>query len=333
MSRRRSALLARAALLASVVSCRHSPATLEPPADTFGDGASKAVDAAILPRVAPVSHDGGRLATSHAHDDDQAYASSAPVAVRSIGHTSIVFKIEFANGRKAAFKPASRRGPTRYKGELAARRLAILLGLNNVPPVFFRTFDAGLLAAAKGSDEMIVKNGVVRGALIPWVDGLQFLDLEKAPLVNEWKRWLVNSEPIEDAKRGLAGQISALIVFDFLTANWDRFSGGNVGFDKATGTLLYIDNDGAFFETPPEDGLARNQKLLESDDKLSRSLITHVRALDDTSLVGALGDETPGVPLLSSKAIAGVVRRRLQLLSIVDAKIATHGESETLAFP
>ena len=266
-------------------------------------------------------------------DDESVYLDGLPKAAKSIGHTSVVFKIELTTGKKAAFKPSSRRGPIRYKGEIAARRLGVALGLPNVPRAFFRTFEAAKLAGAKDADEMIVHDGAVRGALMPWIDGLSFLALEQAPLSAEWKQWLRRSESIPDDRQELARQISTLVAFDFVTANWDRWSGGNVGIDKATGTLLYIDNDGAFFEVPPSEGLQRNKKLLDGVDKFSRSFVVRLKALDDDALDHALGEETPGVPLLSAKALAGVHARRKQLLELIDAKSADAGADATLAFP
>ena len=170
---------------------------------------------------------------------------------------------------------------------------------------------------------MLVHDGTVKGALMPWIDGLSFLALEQAPLAAQWKQWLRRGESIPDDQKELARQISTLVAFDFFTANWDRWSGGNVGIDKATGTLLYIDNDGAFFEVPPAEGV----------DKFSRAFVARLRTLDDDALDRALGEETPGVPLLSAKALAGVHARRKQLLELIDAKAGDAGEGATLAFP
>jgi hypothetical protein len=272
-------------------------------------------------------------AGADARDDETAYLVGVPRAAKGIGHTSVVFKVELTGGKKAAFKPASRRGPVRYKGEIAARRLGVALGIGNVPPAFFRTFDAVTLGDAKGADEMLVRDGRVKGALMPWIDGLSFLALEQAPLSTQWKTWLRRGETIPDDQKELARQISTLVAFDFVTANWDRWSGGNVGIDKASGTLLYIDNDGAFFEVPPAEGLQRNQRLLDGIDRFSRSFVTRLRALDDDALDGALGEETSGVPLLSAKALAGVHARRTKLLAVIDAKLSDAGADTTLAFP
>jgi hypothetical protein len=272
-------------------------------------------------------------------DAEGPFLTGTPTSAKSIGHTSVVFKVELSTGRKAAFKPASRRGPLRYKGEVAAYRLARLLELPNVPPAFFRTLDARPLASAKGGGEMIVSNGLVKGALIPWIADLSFVALEQAPLSIEWKNWLKRASWVAESKRGRAREISTLVAFDYLTGNWDRWSGGNVGLDKATGSLLYIDNDGAFFEVAPEDGLQRNKKLLAGIDRFSRAFITRLRSLDDAAITQAIGDEIPAadgkaaVPLLSPRALAAMLKRRVELLDLVDAKLEAAGETETYFFP
>jgi hypothetical protein len=46
-----------------------------------------------------------------------------------------------------------------------------------------------------------------------------------------------------------------------------------------------------------------------------------------------MGEEAPGVPLLSPKALDGVAHRRRQVLQAIDAKIADAGQDATLAFP
>ena len=276
-------------------------------------------------------------------EDDGEYLSGAPRTARSIGHTSVVFKVELGGGKRAVFKPASRRGPLRYKGEIAARRLAVALGLANVPRAFFRTMDARALGAAAGvgnaataelfTKEAIVTGNVVKGALMPWIDGLGFVELEREPLAAEWKAWLKQGGVIPDDQRTRAREISTLVAFDFVTGNWDRWSGGNVGLDKASGMLLYIDNDGAFFEVPPADALQKNKRLLLGVDRFSRSFVERLRALDEAALTAALGEESAGVPLLSPKALAGVVQRRKELLAILDAKRSDAGDEALLPFP
>jgi hypothetical protein len=326
VSRRRSTHAGLLALIAAVAACHGSP-TAGADANAIAD-ATATTDASATATEATDAHAGA------GGDDEAAFFWGVPKSVKSIGHTSVVFKLELTSGKKAVFKPSSRRGPLRYKGEIAARRLATALGLTNVPPAYFRALEAKTLSGAPGSEEMIVSGtGLVKGALMPWIDHLEFIALEQVPLSAAWKQWLKKSETIPADQRDLARQVSTMVAFDFITGNWDRFSGGNVGIDRASGTLLYIDNDGAFFDVPPNEGLLRNKKLLDGIDRFSRSFITKARAADDETLTRALGEETPGAPLLSAKALAGVTQRRKALLEIIDAKLTANGDDETYTFP
>jgi hypothetical protein len=111
----------------------------------------------------------------------------------------------------------------------------------------------------------------------------------------------------------LAEQTSTLVLFDYVTGNWDRFSGANVGFDKERRMLLFVDNDGAFFETPPKDGLARNKRHLEGVDRFSKSIVIRLRTVPDEEIAKS-------IDVLSKKAIEGVLARRKEALSIVENK-------------
>ena len=292
------------------------------------------IDAAVVDAAVDAGDSSTSTSTSEEGFD------AAPRTGKSIGHTSVVFRLDLASGRRAVFKPASRRGPLRYKGEIAAYRLGGALGIPFVPRAFFRALDARALGAAIATGnaasaelyakEAIVSGPVVKGALIPWIDNLGFVELERD---TSWKIWLRRDGTMPDDQRTRAREISILVCFDFLTGNWDRWSGGNVGLDKASGMLLFIDNDGAFFEVPPTDALQRNKRLVASVDRFSRGFVEAVRALDDDALDRAIGEESPGVALLSPKALAGVHQRRKDLLAIIDAKRSDANDAALFAFP
>lgn len=292
--------------------------------------------ASAAPSVAAASSATKPAAASGAFDCE----AGEPRRGKSIGHTSVVFKLELDNGKKAAFKPFTKKVKDRYRGEIAAYRLAMALGLSNVPPVCFRTFDSGALSTALGdlgakllADEAIVdRERRVKGALIPWIDGLGFWALEKEPARSDLRAWLTQKTPIPPAKVDLARQASTMIAFDFLTGNWDRYSGENVGLDKTGTEVLYIDNDAAFMVGPPAAGLARNKAMLEETDRFSRSVVTRLRALDEESLATALGEESPGDPIVPRATVALVAQRLKELVATIDRKVAAHGEAETLYF-
>ncbi len=269
------------------------------------------------------------------------YLTATPTSAKAIGHTSVVFKLELSGGLTAAFKPESKRGHSRYRGEVAAYRLSRALGLRNVPPAIVRTFDTTTLkaAASKNSkalslydDEVVAHAGYVRGALMPWIANLEFLPIETDPWRVKWTKWLAADQESPVADKDLAAQISTLVVFDTITGNWDRWSGANVGIDKTTNTLLFVDNDGAFFEPAPAAPLAAQLALLAKIDRYSKKFIAAVRALEPIPLSDAIGEEAQGTPLLGPKTLASADERRRRALTIIDEKIAKLGEAKVFAF-
>jgi hypothetical protein len=271
-----------------------------------------------------------------------AYASASPLSGKSVGHTSVVFKLKLEGGLEAAYKPRSHRGHDRYKGEVAAYRLAVALGLPNVPLAIPRSFPVTSLRAALGDatparelfdhEAVADSNGSIAGALIPWIPKLEFLPLESDEWSTRYRPWLTGDAGMAEDQRALARQISTMVVFDYLTGNWDRWSGGQIGIDRSTGTLLFLDNDGAFFDPPPSGPLASQLARLAKISRFSRSFVGKVRALDPNATRAALGDEQPGVPLLGGHALAEIDARRRRALGIIDAKLVELGEAQVLTF-
>jgi hypothetical protein len=120
-----------------------------------------------------------------------------------------------------------------------------------------------------------------------------------------------------------------MLAFDYVTGNWDRWSGGNVGLDRAKNELLFIDNDGAFFDPVPAKEMKRGADLFAGVERFSRGFVAALRAVDLTT---AFGEEVPGEPLLSARIVAQTDARRRAALGIIDAKIAKLGEGAVLVF-
>jgi hypothetical protein len=256
-----------------------------------------------------------------------------------------VLKVTLGGGAVGAFKPRSRRplGDRRYRGEIAAYRLAAALGLDNVPPAAPRAFALASLRNACRSapgcgdqldrEAIADRDGRVRGAFISWIDGYRVLPLEEAAWRARWEPWIFDAHAtVPREEQSLAASISTLIAFDYLTANWDRWSGGNVAQAGAASGLLFVDNDGAFYEHPPAEGLARQLALLRRVVRFSRGFVSALRSLDEAKLRGVFGDETPGEPLLAPAVVAAVEERRRLVLRIVDERIAHAGERAAIAF-
>lgn len=321
MWRRRDAL----ALALIVVACRRDA----PPPPSGPPVADASEDAGLDSAIADASRD--RITdVNEIHElaqDEMArmlgYEREHIARVKSIGHTSVVLKLDMREGTKYAFKPRSKKGSSRYNGEIAAFRLGNLLRIDNVPKAYPSSFNRGELTAA--ADEKAAKliadevspGDVVHGALIPWIADYAVLPLEND---KEWRGWLKKDGAIPDDKKDVAAAISTMIVFDYVTGNWDRWSGANVatsgGREGRPGKVLFVDNDAAFFETPPKDALARNKRYLESVDRFSKTFIERLRAVTDEEIARA-------IDVLSEehqKAIDGVLARRKEALAIVEKK-------------
>jgi hypothetical protein len=245
-----------------------------------------------------------------------------------------VFKLKLEGGVDVAYKPRSTRGGHRYRGEVAAYRLARALSLDNVPFATIRAFDYAALERAVGREPIfgeVVKesDGSVRGALIPWIKGLQLATVDQEGEIAKWRAWLRAGGGVPDDQRRVAAQISTMLAFDYVTGNWDRWSGGNVGLDRAKDELLFIDNDGAFLDPVPVKEMKRGADFFEGVDLYSRAFVAALRGVD---LKTAFGEEVPGEPLLSAHIVSQTDARRKAALAIIDAKIAKLGEKTVLAF-
>lgn len=302
------------------------------------DASRSILDVGFVHAFSPAPEDAGPALFDAG--DPSTVTGSRPKAAKSVGHTSVVFKVRLENGNDVCFKPESKRGKTRYRGEIGAYRLAVLLGLRNVIPAMYRTFNKAELRAALEpqtttslfDEEVIARGGEVRGAAMQWLAKMEFIPLESASWRARWGAWLGAGDIPED-QRAIAAQISNMIVFDLLTGNWDRWSGANVAIDRPTSTLLYVDNDGALFDPVPAQPLAQQTKLLEKTARFSRAFVAALRKIDPASLADAMGEETPGVPLFAPSVLAGVMERRKRALDRVDALIEERGEATVLFFP
>src|SRR5260370_35399004 len=101
-----------------------------------------------------------------------------------------------------------------------------------------RTFVASIVhqafATPKGGAEfeqkvLVDKDGRVSGALMPWIAEYRSLALEEPSWRAKWNVGLMDRKArIAAPDLALASAISTMLVFDYVTANWDRWSGGEL---------------------------------------------------------------------------------------------------------
>lgn len=255
------------------------------------------------------------------------------------GGSSISFRLDFADGSRAAFKPEQINPQTVPRKEVAAYRLNRWLGFNAVPPATMRTFhrdelisklpaDARFLEKRIAAETTFDAEGFTRGEMSYWIPVILDSHLDTLDNVLAWWRWMTVGEEIPPDKVDLMAQLSSLLIFDLLTNNSDRFSGGNLMTSKDGKVLFWMDNTFGF-QIEPEGHLRCRTYLLRCQ-KFSKKMIAQLRKLDLATLRRALAPE-PGV--LTEPEMQSVIARRDVALRYVDGLIAQFGADKVLVFP
>jgi hypothetical protein len=212
-------------------------------------------------------------------------------------------------------------------------------------------------------DEVIVHDGKVRGAFVAWVTG-ELGPLKQTPGWERWirvrywpstavspfqrpavwKRQLDLSRKQGDSwrtkedrfrRRNLRpepdtearpGELSDLIVFDYLTRNLDRWGGdnANVLVRGKHGPLVFLDNGAGFEPGDPRPSLM--EARLHALQRFRRRTIEAVRAFDSARYEQRLASEAVQ-PVLSTGQIAGLAERRKGLLEWIAEMEAVHGQA------
>lgn len=261
---------------------------------------------------------------------------------KPVGHTSVVLRMRTVARVTAAMKLRSHAVPNGYRHEIAAYRIARLLGLDNVPPAIYRRatwkeirrrFHEDRLEKRPAVRRAVIwdDDGSAPGAAIYWVKRMRRMGLENT---SKWSGWLRNGE-IPRGKRSLAQDLSTMVIFDFLIGNWDRFSGGNLRTDVTRSRVVLRDNDRAF-STPllPR----RYDALLAALTRTERfsSSVAHALSTLDEEMLGAELSEDPShasAPLLDDRQTRDVFERRATILSYIAALVEARGEDAVLVFP
>jgi hypothetical protein len=259
------------------------------------------------------------------------------------GGSSLSFRIEFADGSRAAWKPVQTNLQTIPRKEIAAYRLNRLLGMNAVPPAASRAVSRDELFNHLHADSLVAlpriraqtvfgPKGQTAGVASYWIPVIKDSGFDVPPGRQQAESWLSQGESIPMEQRAIAAQISDLTVFDFLTANPDRYSGGNMKMSPDGEQLFFMDNTMSFFvET---DGKEKNRQELLKIQRFSRSLYQALARIDEPTLERILGDEGGGAAdILTVAEIRGVIARRDVVHRYIDDLVAQYGAKNVLFFP
>jgi hypothetical protein len=255
------------------------------------------------------------------------------------GGSSISLRLDFADGSRAAFKPEQINPQTVPRKEIAAYRLNRLLGVNAVPPATRRTLHRDEIVGKLPPDLLFLTNrinaetifdeeGFTRGEVSYWIPVIVDSHLDTLENVLTWWRWMTIGEEIPGDKVGIMAQLSSLLLFDLLTNNSDRFSGGNLLMSPDGRVLYWMDNTFGF-QLDPE-GHSRCRTYLTRCQKFSRKFVQALRNLDLNALRAAL---EPEAGVLSEAEMRSVLQRRDSGLKYIDGLIAQFGAEKVLPFP
>jgi len=259
------------------------------------------------------------------------------------GGSSLSFRVDFADGSRAAWKPTQTNTQTIPRKEIAAYRLNRLLGLNAVPPAASRAVTRDELFSHLHPDSLDAlprikaetlfgPDGRTIGTASYWIPIIKDSGFDTPEGKQEGETWLSIGQTVPPDKISMATQLSDLVVFDFLTANPDRYSGGNMKMSPDGTELFYMDNTMSFFVEP--EGKQRNRDVLFRTQRFSRNLYEALPRVTVATLTSALAEEVGArYEILTPAEIAAVVGRKEVVQRYIDDLIANFGERNVLYFP
>jgi hypothetical protein len=264
---------------------------------------------------------------------------------RNRGGSTISFRVWFEGGARGLFKPQQTADVANFRAELAAYRLSQLLGLHRVPPACGRRMPRARLQqiADRSGDaafservmrELLGRGDEVPGAMLYWVPG----PLENVPGTARWQALLDPEQPLAEEDTELAADLARLVIFDFVTDNVDRWSGGNILRQhlprQEPGPMLFMDNGAAFSVGTGGLGARPREQAerLARVGRLPRGLLTALRALTAESLAAAMREDPLG-SALGPQQIQAVLTRRDRVLQHAEALVQARGEAAAMPFP
>jgi hypothetical protein len=259
------------------------------------------------------------------------------------GGSSLSFRVDLADGSRAAFKPAQTNLQTIPRKEVAAYRINRLLGLGAVPPATPRMVSrADILTRLHPetvpmlprirSETIFDPRGNTAGVMMYWVPVIKDSGLDTPEGIQQSTRWLTQGQSIPAEKHALAAQLADLLVFDFLISNPDRTSGGNMLTNADGSRLLFMDNTLSFFIEPQ--GNEKTRAALARTQRFSRRLYQALDRISEETLTRILVQASEGdYEILTKAEIRAVVSRRDYVKKYVDGLISTFGAGEVLYFP
>jgi hypothetical protein len=180
------------------------------------------------------------------------------------------------------------------------------------------------------AETIVGPNGRVAGEASYWIPVIKDSDLDTVEGHQQITQWLTQGEPVPYNRRAVVADAAILTVFDFLIANPDRYSGGNMKTSEDGRKLFFMDNTMSFYVEPQSTD--RNRALLLKQQRFSRRLHEALGLVDAPTLRRLLR-EPDGTEILTDAEIRAVVQRREFIQKYVADLIVQFGEPNVLFFP
>ncbi|MBA3453495.1 MAG: hypothetical protein H0T42_10420, partial [Deltaproteobacteria bacterium] len=189
-------------------------------------------------------------------------------------------------------------------------------------------------------DEAIVRGGVLHGELSWWIPEIKLAKVGGLPIDEKagkvvWTSYLQIGATIPAEVRPLVEQISAIVLFDVLIDNPDRWSGNNTVMSPDGKTLFFMDNTMSFGKLAF--GHQSNLLAMRRIQVFPKALVARLRTLTLEQIEAALtvseAEAHRLAPLLHPQEMRAILVRRDNLLRYIDLLIEQHGEDAVLAIP
>jgi hypothetical protein len=247
--------------------------------------------------------------------------------------TMYVWHLDLGEGVEISFQPEQEHLETFWRREIASWHLARLLGVEHrAPPVVGKRIPATALGrSGRRTGIVIGRDGMVVGSAAVWVPVLRNVHMHEATAREVWARWMNPAFPLPEdaAERERARQVSEVLVFDYLAANYDRWNCCNIAADEHN-NLVFRDNDAGWVSSVinrlGSPGFVR---------RMPRYLYASLQTATAEALRASIAHDPEGARghLIPDGAYVGYERRRLALLASVRRAVARYSEAVVFPWP
>ena len=279
------------------------------------------------------THSATRMYRGRSEDEWMRRMHEQPV-VRTIERfesTLNVFHMDLGDGVEISFQPAQERLEHFWRHEVASYHLVRVLGIEHrAPPTIGKRVPLSAFGRyARNVALLVDRDGMVPGSASVWVPVLNHAHMHLAPERRVWSSWMNPANPIPEESRERARQVSEVLVFDFLAANYDRWNCCNIAVDEHD-DLVFRDNDAGWISR-----VINNHGNPAVTRRVPRYLFESMQRATPESLRASIARDplASRYEYVSDDALVGYENRRQAMLASLRRMIARHGEPAVLYWP